>query len=101
MSSGNSDSVFSSYPETLAIPAGTTAVISALPGQINAILKWGSGGTLIIVGASLAVGSTFSIAQEYIVGTAEAVSMDLRGSVSLLASGTTSVCYLLRSRSAL
>lgn len=102
MASGNSNDVFSFYPEQLAIPAGTTAVIAPIPGQVSGLLKWSAGGSLLIhLGtATSSYGSTFSIANNYIVGSNELVSVDLRGPLYLGATGSTCVCYLLRARSA-
>lgn len=100
MGSGNSNDVFGWYAELLAIPGGEDAVISPLPGQNAAILKYFSGGSLLIIAAGSALGSTYAIENEYLVGTSELVSMDLRGPITLGATGSTCLAYLLRTRSA-
>lgn len=94
------DDVFSGYPEKVAIGPGVTADFPAIPGQNAIQIKWASGGSLSIVGASLAVGSTFAISNEYLIATSEILSINLSGSISLMASGSTSVAYILRYRSA-
>ena len=94
------DSVFAEYPEQLALPAGTTAPIKPVPGQIGLILKYVSGGSLSIIGASNSVGSTFAISQLYTLGTAEILNIAQSGTIYLLGSGSTSVAQMLRLRSA-
>ena len=100
MGSGNSNEVFSFYPEQLAIPAGVTAVINPIPGQNSGILKWFSGGSLLILGSSVSLGSTYALANNYLVNTTEVVSVDVRGPLTLIATGSTCVCYLMRTKSA-
>lgn len=59
------DDVGSHYPEKLVIGAGITAEIPVLAGQNAALIKWASGGSLLIVGQSLPTGSTFINANHY------------------------------------
>lgn len=110
--SSSRDDVGSVYPELLAIPAGVTAIISPIPGQLGAILKYVSGGSLVILrnpeyvipGASnivgtTTVGSTFSMANTYVLGANEIINLSANQQLYLFATGTTSVANLLRLRS--
>ncbi len=94
------EDVFGLYPETLAVGAGVTCAISTMPGQNACILKWVSGGTLVVIGASLSTGSTFAINNQYIVGTSEILNLAaLSGKIFITAVGSTMVCSLIRGRS--
>ncbi len=98
--SADRDSVYAEYPEQLALPAGVTAPIPAIAGQIGIILKYVSGGSLSIVGASNSIGSTYAIGQIYTVGTSEILNLNQSGTLYLLGSGSTCVAQILRLRSA-
>lgn len=88
--------VYLDYPETLAIPSGVTATILPMPGQNGIIFKWVSGGSLSVVGASISGGCTFAIANSYLVGVSEVINIALSGTVSLYATGATSVVHVQR-----
>lgn len=96
------DDIFTLFPETLAIPAGATAVINPLPGQMGMLMKYVSGGSILIQGATFlgvngnSVGSSYAINQQYILGTAEILSIDMSGLLYVQATGSTSVISLLR-----
>ena len=90
------DEIGSAYPETLAIPPGVQCDISPMAGQNAITLKWVSGGSLTIVGTSMAGGCTFAISNQYTLSTSEIHNSDLMGPLSLLASGSTTVCSILR-----
>lgn len=92
------DDVGSHYPEKLVIGAGITAEIPVLAGQNAALIKYYSGGSLLIVGHSLPTGSTYAVGQEYLLGTNEVQFSNIMGSIYLMASGATVTCYLLRYR---
>lgn len=94
------EDVFSAYPERIAIGPGVTADFPAIPGQNAIQIKWASGGSLLVAGTSSTIGSTFAISNEYLVSTSEILSIDLSGTISLMASGATAVAYILRYRSA-
>lgn len=110
MSSSSRDDVGSLYPELLAIPAGVTAIISPIPGQLGGILKYVSGGSLVLLrnpewfGSSqfigtTTIGTTFSTANTYLVGTNEVISLSANQTLYLIATGSTCVANLLRLRS--
>lgn len=94
------DDVFSHYPEKLVIGSGVTAEIPVIPGQNAALIKWASGGSLVIVGQSLSGGCSYAVANEYLMGTNEIQFANMSGNIYLMASGSTVTCYLLRYRSA-
>lgn len=109
MSSSRED-VGSVYPELLAIPAGTTCVLSPIPGQVGAILKYVSGGSLVILrnpewfGSSqligtTTVGSTFATANTYTVTANEIINLSANQTMFLIATGSTCVANILRLRS--
>lgn len=101
MSSQDTSSVYGILTETLVMAPSVTVMITPLPGQISATLKWFSGGSLSITSASLTSGGcTFASANAYLVGTTEVVNMNLAGNIYLMASGATCTAYLLRGRSA-
>lgn len=74
---------------------GTSAIVgvTVTPGQLGGILKYSSGGTLWVGGASLTWGNG------YLVTTNEALSLDVVGTYYLAAAGATVVAYSLRGRS--
>ena len=92
------DEVGSHYPEKLVIPPAVTVEIPVIAGQNAALIKYGSGGSLLIVGHSLPTGSTYAVSQEYLMGTNEVQFSNIMGSIYLLATGATVTCYLLRYR---
>jgi hypothetical protein len=100
MASSDRDSVYSTYSEQLALPAGVTAAIPAMRGQIGAILKYVSGGSLSVVGASTSFGSTFAIGSLYTLGTTEVLNISMSGTLFLQGGGSTCVAQILRLRSA-
>jgi len=90
--------------ETLAIPAGTNATLSPVPGQIAVQLKYLAGGSLALVGSTFAVsgvvyGSTFAINNNYIFGTSEILRFDAKGVIVLAATGVTTTVGVIRSLS--
>lgn len=94
------EDVFNLYAESLALPAGVTAVIPSVQGQIGAILKYVSGGSIQIIGASNALGSTYGINRLYLLGTTEILNVNMCGPMYLIATGSTCVVNLLRLTSA-
>lgn len=99
------DDVFGIYPETIAIATGTTALIQPIPGQIGMILKYVSGGSLALVGATFPIvadgvkysGTTFAINNLYTLGTSEILNIDMSGPLYLYnTGGATVVASLLR-----
>lgn len=90
------DDIGSCYPEQLVIGPGIQCDVVQMAGQNAITLKWLAGGSLLIIGTSLAGGCSFASANQYIMATSEILSMDLMGSVSLLASGITTTVSVLR-----
>lgn len=97
--SSNED-ILGLYPETLVIGSGVTAQITPMPGQIHAVLKWGAGGSLVIIGTTTSTfGSSFMTARQYVLGTTEVFNFSgIRGNMYLLAVGATVTCYICRGR---
>ena len=93
-------SVYAEYPEQLALPAGVTAPILAIAGQVGIILKYVSGGSLSVVGASNVIGSTYAIGQLYTLGTGEVLNISQSGTLFLQGGGSTCVAQILRLRGA-
>lgn len=94
------DDVYGLYPETLVVGTGVTCAISSMPGQMACILKWVSGGSLIVFGASLSTGCTFATNNQYIVGTSEILNLAaMSGKFFVTASGSTCTFSMLRGRS--
>lgn len=109
MSSSRED-VGSVYPETLAIPAGVTCILSPIPGQLGAILKYVSGGSLVILRnpeffgnsnmiGTTTVGSTFAINNLYTMGANEVMNLAASQFLYITATGATCVASILRLRS--
>jgi hypothetical protein len=99
------DDVFRLFPETLVIGSGITAIIPAVPFQNGIALKYGEGGSLVILGNTLVLnnipyGSTYAASKGYLMGTTEIFSADLCGPLALFAGGATTTCYLTRTLSA-
>lgn len=101
MSHGDRGAVYLKHPEQLNLPAGVTAAILPMPGQIGSILKYVSGGSLSIIGASSAFGTTYGVSCIYTLGTGEIMNIAESGTIFLMASGSTCVAQLLRLRSSL
>lgn len=97
---GRDTDIHSIYPETIQMAAGTTAIFGAIPGQIACTLKYSSGGTLSLVGSSQSIGSSFAVAQKYLLTSGEIFNFDSAGQFSVECLGATCVFYLARSRSA-
>ena len=108
--SSSRDDVGAVYPETLAIPAGVTCVLSPIPGQVGSILKYVSGGSLVLLRnpeffgnsnmiGTTTVGSTFAINNLYTVGTNEIINLSANQFTYLTATGATCVASILRLRS--
>lgn len=92
------DDSFAQYPETLFLSG--TATIAPMPGQIGMILKYVSGGSLSILGTSMAVGSTFGASMLYTLGTNEVMSGNICGNLRLQITGATCIANLMRMVSA-
>lgn len=97
------DDVFTIYTETCAVATGTTALINPLPGQIGMIMKYMSGGSLAIVGATFPLvngntsGTTFALSNLYTLGTSETLNIDMSGPIYVYnTGGATTVFGLLR-----
>lgn len=105
MSSTSRSDVFSNYPELLALPAGVTAVISSIPGQLGLILKYVSGGSLSVLrnpepyAGTTTVGTSFATAGLYTLATTEILNVSMAGDMYLIATGATCVANMLRLRS--
>lgn len=95
-----STDIHSLYPETLHIPTGATCTISPIPGQLSVTVKYGSGGTLWFQGASFSSGSSFAVAQRYLIGSSDVLTFHGAGPFRLEATGATVVAYIVRGRSA-
>ncbi len=80
--------------------AGVTAIFSPIPGQIACTIKYESGGTLAFLGTSASFGSSFAVANKYVLATTEIFNFDSAGEFSLESQGATTVFYIVRSRSA-
>lgn len=107
MSTARED-IFAFFPETLFIPSGGTMTINPIPGQISAILKYVSGGSLAVIknpGSSYAVagqtliGTSFTPSFIYTLGTNEVLNVMSSGPIVLFAAGVTCVANLLRGQS--
>lgn len=90
------DDVMGLYPETLTIGNGVIAQILPMPGQIRAMIKYIGGGTLIILGSSLSIGSTYASDNKYIVGATEILNLALSGPIYFQPGGTTTTIAMLR-----
>jgi hypothetical protein len=94
--------------ETLAIPPGATATVAfrASAGFYGLALKYMSGGSLSISGATMTtdaingasvIGSSAATAQSYLLGTSEVLNINhFVGDFYLTATGSTAVCGLIR-----
>lgn len=99
------DSVFQLKPQNVTIAPGATLAVY-YPQQmanVNTLVKYISGGTLLVVGATpgitLAAASlvqAFASAAFYILGTAEVLSLGGPTSFYLMASGSTAVGSVLQ-----
>jgi len=89
-------------PETVVIGPAQTISIPPVAYQIAGILKYGTGGTLFIQGATFtfanqAQGTTFASAKQYLVSSNEVVNVGaMVGGLTLTVSGATVTLYLLR-----
>lgn len=89
-------------PETIVIGPSLTIGIPAIPTQIATVLKYGSGGSLLIQGSTLVIGtesygSTYASVKQYLVTTGETVNVgEMAGGLTLSTVGATVTCYLLR-----
>lgn len=103
------DDVFAVFPETITMPAGTTIAINPIQGQLGIIMKYVSGGSLSIYGATYntdilgatytTAGASYSTALLYTLGTSEILNIALSGKVNVLATGATLVFQVMRLRS--
>lgn len=97
------DSVFGHYGERYVLNAGVTIAIPPIPGQNGIILKYISGGSLSIFGASFAsftLPSGAVVSQRlYTLGTSEVYSANYQGTLYIQVTGATGVFELLRHRS--
>lgn len=91
--------IYSAYTEIFHLPAATTLVISALPGQNAGVIKHIAGGSLAIVGGTTTLGTSYAVGNYYPMSTNETLNLDLSGPVVLVATGSTCVFSLLRGRS--
>lgn len=95
-------SVKSFLPETIVIGPNITVGIPAVAYQVAGILKYGSGGSLMIQGQTflfngVAQGSSYASAQTYLLGTSETINVGcMSGGITLTTVGATVTCYLLR-----
>lgn len=80
--------------EKIAVGLSSIQGVTLLPGQVSSYLKFSSGGTLWMGGATLTWGNGYHVA------AAETVPFNLGGTFYLAAAGATVVVYLLRGRSA-
>lgn len=97
---GRESDIFSLYPETITMAAGTSHIFKPIAGQIAATIKYGSGGTLYFLGATASLGSSFATAYKYPLGINEIFNFDCAGEFSIEVQGATTIFYVLRSRSA-
>lgn len=95
------DEVFAIFPETLALPPGVTAVIMPVAYQNSVGLKYISGGSLTLIGATFTVdgivhGSTYATSKQYLITSSEFFNTNMSGPMYLMATGTTCVAGLVR-----
>jgi len=102
MSSQRND-VANHYPELLALAPGVTAILAPIAGQLGAIIKYVSGGSLSILRnpeqGITTVGSSFAISNLYTLGTNEVMNLNTNQSLYMIATGATCVVNVLRLRS--
>lgn len=83
---------------SFAVPAGASLAVfvKAAPGEVYSSVKYFSGGSLEIIGASL--GQTFSITAGtgYLFGTTEVINIAGAASYFLCATGATVVAYFAK-----
>jgi len=97
----SNEDVRGQFPETLVLGTGITAIIAPIAYQTGILLKYGSGGTLSIIGPTYSFqgsfqGSTFATAKSYLLGTTEILSLSSKGAITLIATGATTTVYMLR-----
>lgn len=93
------DDVFNVFPEKLIIGVGVTCRIASIPGQNAGTIKYGGGGTLWVIGASQSSGCSFAVANQWPVGAAEILNMNLAGGLYLYVTGATTSVFMLRGKS--
>ena len=87
------DEVFSLVAERVTLAPNTLRGITVVPGLNSIVVKYGAGGTLEIGGSSLTVGNG------YVIGSGEAVNIQVSNTFYLICSGVTTTAFLLRGRS--
>lgn len=91
--------VFTFYPEQIAISAGASLLVPAMPGQMGVQIKYLSGGSLLLSNIGDSTGSSNAIAQSYLFGTSEApLLVNMIGAFYLSAVGATAVANVIRFR---
>jgi hypothetical protein len=88
------DDVHSGLGQRFFVGLSTIFGVTVAPGQVGAIYKYFSGGTLEIGGATLTWGNG------YVFAVGEAISMDSAGTFYFASTGSTSTLMVLRGRSA-
>lgn len=82
----------------LAVPAGASLAVfvKAATGEVSSTLKYFSGGSLEIIGASL--GNTYAISAGtgYLLSANEAINIDGAATYFLCATGSTAVAYFAK-----
>lgn len=87
--------------ETLVIGSGVTAVINPVAGQLAVQIRYGTGGSLSLLGSTYSVngvvqGSTFATAQNYLFGNPDSLAINCTGAFTLYATGATVTAYIIR-----
>lgn len=98
------DDIFSVYPETLVIGPSLTAMISPLPYQSFAVIKYGGGGTLFLFAGSTMTfpygttpaGCSFATALRYPIGPNEVFNFNGCGYFKLAVNGATTTVFMAR-----
>lgn len=106
MATSSQDSIFGLGTTAIFVPAGATNALlfEAIAGQNNVQLKYGSGGSLYIIG--VAAGVTLSAQNlsdnataHYLMGTSEVLSIDGPVRCYLASLSATTVLYQIRGKS--
>lgn len=105
MSTSSYDSIFGLGTTQIAVPPGATlaVLVTAVAGQNSSLFKYGSGGTLYILG--VAEGATLTgteLAQatsHYLLGTSEILSLDGPVRFYMASLSATTVVYAMRGKS--
>lgn len=92
----SSDRIFDLAADQFSIGLSSIFGLTGQQFQSSVLIKYGSGGSLLVGGATSITGSAFSWSNGYLMGTNEVIAANCGGDIKMAAVGATVTVFILK-----